>query len=156
MREYFYCKAWFQAKKQATLPYSDDEARRLHEEGRPYCVLVDSAERPTHFIEVKNDFVGVGFLDADLREYLTYRFQVVEPGKLFLSMSTRRAFEGQSDAVAKETSQIFRANGSVTIRRESFSPDYALEESKSTSALKGNWEKYPAFGNYENFIREER
>lgn len=156
MSEYFYCKAWFRAKKQATLPYSDDEARRLHDEGKSYCVLVGSAKSPTHFIEVANDIVVVGFLDEQLREYLTYQFQVVKPGDLFLSRVTRRAFEGQSDAVANETSHIFKPNGSVTIRRESFSPEYALEESKSTSILKGNWENYPEFGKYDPYIKEER
>lgn len=138
------------------MPYSDDEARRLHEEARPYCVLVGSAGRPTHFIEIANDLVGVGFLDEQLREYMTYRFQGVEPGKIFLTMVTRRVFEGQSDAVANETSQTFNINGSVTIKRESFSPEYALEESKSTSTLKGNWENYPEFGKYEAVIRGGR
>ncbi len=156
MQVYFYCKSWFRAKKQATFLYSEVQARELHLNGKPYCVLVGSVEYPTCFIEVTSDFIGVGFLDTQLRERLSYQFQEKEPGTLFLSLATWRKFEKQSDKVSEGTTYIFNFEGVVSIRRETFIPEHTLDVSESISDLKGHWEKYPKFGEYKPFTRSER
>jgi hypothetical protein len=155
-RRIHFCKSWFRAKKGSTESWSEDQARLEHREKRPYTVLVDSATQPYCFLEVTEKGVGVGFFDARLRESLTYGFQEVEPGKLFLTRATYREFVDDTDKVANGTSYIFARDGTVSIRRQSFVPEHKLEMSSSTADVTGNYAAMPAFGEYDDLIRVER
>ena len=155
-RKIYFCKSWFRAKKRPTELWSEEQARAAHNEGRPYTVLVDSVEQPYCFLEVSAKAVSVGFLDRLLRESLTYGFQQVEPGKLFLTMATYREFVGDTDTIAKGTTYIFNRDGAVSIRRESFVPGHGLETSASTADMVANYSAAPSFGEYGDFIRAER
>lgn len=154
-RQYFYCKSWFRAKKCPTEIWSDGQAKAAHENGKPYTVLVDSAERPFCFLEISEKAVGVGFLDDLLRESVSYDFQEVEPGKLFLTMATHRDFEDETDKVVSGTSYIFDQDGSIAIRREKFHP-HSVETATSTGDVSCNYASKPKFGRYEELIRVER
>lgn len=114
----FFCKSWFRAKKRPIEEWSEERARVAHERGELYTVLVGSTAEPWCFLEVTGQFVGVSFLDQRLREALSYDFQEVEPGLLFLTMATYRDFDDASDQVARGTSNIFTRDGSVSVRRE--------------------------------------
>ena len=61
--------------------------------------------------------IGVDFLDEHLRERLTYQFQQVAPGNLFLSMAVHRTFDEKSDSIAEGTSYLFNEDGRLTITR---------------------------------------
>lgn len=147
-RPLFYAKSWFRAKKRATELWSAGQARAAHRAGATYTVLVDSPDRPSAFIDVTPTFVGVSFLDDRLREGLTYQFQLVEPGSLFLSMATHREFDGESDRVRSGTSYMFGRDGTVRIRREHLAP-HRLETATSTTDVSGNHTAAPEFGNYD-------
>lgn len=156
MAEVFYCKGWFRAKKCALEPYTPVQAQALHERGELYCALIGSQTKPTCFLEVKKGFVGVGFLDEQLREVLSYSFQEQEPGRLFLSIATHREFEPSSDKVLKGTSYIFSPAGKLIIRREEFFPSHNLESAESTADISTNWESFPKFGSYGHLAKAER
>ena len=150
-----YCKSWFRALKEPTELWSLEKAEQAHGNRQPYGVLIGDPKAPTRFLEINNDFVGVGFLDDRLRESLTYQFQEIEPGKLFLSMVTYREFEGDSDAVTSGTTYYFSTDGSIKIERESFD-SHKLEMSESKEDVSGNYEDYPDFGQYDSLVRAER
>lgn len=152
---FYYCKSWFRAKKRPTERWTLEQAKVAHESGRLYTVLVGSAERPNCFLEVGKDFVGVGFLDAQLRESLSYQFQQIEPGRLFLSMATYREFLGQSDNLSEGTTYFFSREGIVKIERERFQPHEKETSERSVDVLP-NYSDIPIFGEYEDLIRIER
>lgn len=153
--EYFYCKSWFRAKKIPTEIWSSEVAKSAHLEGKPYTVLVNSEVRPTAFIEITRDAVSVGFLDDQLREKLSYAFKAVEDGRIFLSMATYRDFQDDSNTVKSGTSYIFQENGSVSIKKQTFSPG-ASEVADSITDVSGNYASYPAFGEYDDLLTIER
>ena len=153
--EVFFCKSWFRAEKRPTEMWSEDQGKAAHERGILYTVLVGSVERPYCFLEVTAKAVGVGFLDEHLRESLSYAFQEVEPGRLFLTMATHREFDGDMDRVTSGTSYIFGQDGVVMIRREFFNP-HRLETATSNSDVAANYSPKPKFGHYGDLIRVER
>jgi hypothetical protein len=154
-RKVYFCKSWFRAKKRPTEVWSEKQARDAHKAGQLYTVLVDSIEQPYCFLEVTEKAVGVGFLDIFLRESLSYSFQEVEPGRLFLTMATYREFEGDTDKVVSGTSYIFKQDSVVTMRREFFDP-HKLETTTSSADVAANYSPKPEFGRYEDLIRVER
>jgi hypothetical protein len=117
-RPIFYCKSWFRAKKRPTEIWTEDKAKTAHISKKLYTVLVDSIDRPSCFLEINDKFVGVGFLDIKVREYMYYAFKEIEPGRLFLSMATYREFEGDSDTVLNGTTYIFDPSGQVKTQRQ--------------------------------------
>ena len=150
-----FCKSWFRAKKRATEMWSRERALKAHEEKTLYTVLVGEPIAPTCFIEVNDKFVGVGFLDASLRETLYYAFKEVEPELLFLSMATHRSFRGETDKVESGTTYIFERSGQVKIQRQQFEPHEA-SMAESSADVTANYSHWPTFGEYDDLIRVER
>jgi len=155
-RPVFYCKSWFTAKKRPTEIWTEEHARKAHESKQHYTALIDSAERPSCTIDVTAGFVGVGFLDEHLRETLTYHFQEISSGRLFLSMATHRTYDGLSDKVASGTTYIFEESGAVRTKREYFVPEHKAETAVSKADVKNNYSSMPSFGEYSDLIRIER
>jgi len=155
-RSIYFCKSWFRAKKRPTEIWSEDQAKEAHANKQCYTVLVDSAEQPYCFLEISEKAVGVSFLDENLRESLSYDFQEMSPGKLFLTMATHREFVGDTDKVSSGTSYIFNQDGSVRVRRELFVPEHKLESSSSSIDIESNYARMPLFGEYDDLIRVER
>jgi hypothetical protein len=135
---------------------SPEEALELHHERKPYTAVIGNIERPTCFIEVNNDFLGVSFLDRLLREKLTYQFQEIEPSVLFLTMATYRDFEQESLKIEKGRNYTFSSDGKVRIREEIFAPKYSCKTATTIGDIKKNYEKYPSFGDYSSLIKIER
>jgi hypothetical protein len=150
-----YCKSWFRAKKRPTEVWTDEKATAAHIKKETYTALIGDAERPYCFLDIADGVVGVGFLDALLRESLTYAFQEITPGKLFLTMATHREFKNDTDEVAAASMYLFNPDGTLQIIRESFNPHHT-ETAKSTCDVSGNYSDVPAFGNYDDLIRVER
>ena len=151
----FYSESWFRAKKIALEPMDTSIARARHQAGAPYAVLIGSATTPSCFIEMLMDkrMVGVGFLDDEGREYLTYQFHYLNGEQLFLTMATHREFEAAK--VILGTTYIFNQQGTLVIRREHLNP-YRLEETQSTFDPTGNYEPAPAFGDYSTLMKINR
>lgn len=151
----FYCKSRFRAKKRPTALWSETDAKKAHDSGQPYVALVDSIDRPFCFLEITPKAIGVSFLDEFLRESLSYDFQEVEPGLLFLTMATYREFDGNTDLVVSGTSYIFSRDGQVQIRRESFNL-HRVEAAASSANVSANYSPMARFGRYEELIHVER
>ena len=156
MSQLTYCKGWFRARKLALELYTAEQARSRHESGDLYCALVGAPQAPTAFLEVVKGSVGVSWLDGHLRETLSYNFQALEPGRLFLTMAVAREFAGESEQVAQGTVYTFSPAGAVAIRREIFAPSHQVEIAESAHDVSGNWEALPAFGEYSRLLRVER
>ena len=152
---FFYCKSWFRAKKIPRQRLDQETAFALHEAGLPYTVLVDSEGRPMAFIELTAKSVLVGFLDAQMRERLSYTFKLVETGKLFLSMATYREFSGESDAVVSGTNYVFQEDGALSIDHRTYAPP-TTEVTNSSTDVSDHYEKFPEFGRYAPLLKTER
>lgn len=155
-RPIYFCKSWFAARKLTTEVWTQAQAKDAHDNGRNYTVLVDSIERPFCVILVMANGIAVDFLDESLRKALSYQFQVVAPGRLFLSMAVHREFDGDGDKVASGTSYGFTEDGKVRIDREIFLPAHRLEVANSQTDVSANYAPAPEFGKYEEFMRMER
>jgi hypothetical protein len=154
-RRVFYCKSWFRANKRPIELWRDETARTAHEAGSLYTALIGSKQKPSCFLEIVKGFVGVGFLDAQQREFLSYSFQESIPGKLFLSMATHREFDGQTDTVSSGTTYLFKADGSLTVWRERYRP-HEKHVAESVVDVSTNLSAWPTFGQYDDLIRIER
>ncbi|MBN2991227.1 lytic transglycosylase [Pseudomonas cedrina subsp. fulgida] len=151
----FYSKFWFRAKRCAIEPINESTARAKHQAGKSYTALIGSEATPFCFVEMLIDkgMVGVGFLDDEGHEYLTYQFNYLDESQLFLSMATHREFEG--DKVSLGITYIFGRQGDLVIRRERMSL-YTVEEAQSTFEPAGNYEVAPKFGDYSGVININR
>jgi hypothetical protein len=148
-------KSWFRAMKRLTELWDIQKAKTAHEQRRPYVAVMENSGGNHSFIEVNNDYFGIGFLDSHLREYLSYQFQELEPGRLFLTMATHREFDGETDRVSYGTTYYFKPDGSVTVETEDFATaNLATKEMKVD--VNGNWETYPNFGDYGSLTRVDR
>lgn len=146
---------WSRVKKRLTETWDESQARKAHEKRKLYAGVIEQGAGPMCFVEINNNYVGVGFLDASLREYLSYTFDEVEPGKMFLNEATHREFEDGSDKVKSGTTYMFKQDGNVTIVSEDFLTN--VRSDKETHAdVSGNWEPYPEFGQYQSIVRENR
>jgi hypothetical protein len=155
-RKIFFCKSWFAAKRMPTEVWTESQAREAHQNGQRYTVLLDSIERPYCVVDVTGDFVAVNFLDEQLRSALTYHFEAVSSGKMFLTMAVHREFDASADRPLSGTTYIFAEDGTLQIRREAFVPEHKLETAKSQTDVSGNYVAAPKFGEYDEFIRVER
>jgi hypothetical protein len=154
-RPIYFCKSWFRAKKKPTEVWTEAQARSAHQAGTLYTVLVDSPDQPFCFLEINGGYVGVGFLDELLRETLYYAFKQVEPGRMFLNMATYREFDGDTDTVLAGTTYVFDPDGTVKIQKQQFRP-HSVETAESTTDIAANFERWPEFGEYEQFLKVER
>lgn len=136
-----------------------DEAtiKRKHIAGEPYVALIGLTSTPFCLIEVtpNQGMIGVGFLDQQQREDLTYPFQKTTDDQIFLNMATHREFETDTNKVTNGTCYIFSEGGNVVIRKEAFSPP-VVEEATSILEPRNNYEKYPSFGDYSRLIVVDR
>ncbi|EKC2495357.1 hypothetical protein OOO55_004490 [Salmonella enterica] len=163
MDKVFYCKKWSVGYKEPMNPLSENEAKKKHSRGMPYTALIGSDVKPSHVIQVTKNagWISVGFLDEELREYLLYSFKVLDDERLFLSMAVHREFaeiEGEGAGfmnVSNGTTYLFKEDGHTVIREEHFNP-YLLDESETKVDVSGNYETFPAFGNYQSILRKER
>lgn len=151
--EYF--DGWFRAKKCPSGPLTTEAARDAYEGRTLFTAVAFEADKAMAFLEFNNDYVGVGFLDGSLREYLSYTFVEVEPGRLFLTMATHRGYELGTDAVTSGSTYHFKRTGQVVVEDEDFiGGDYSTTE--RSCEVKDNWDAYPPFGDFAPLLRAER
>ena len=155
LMEIHYAKGWFRADKVVTDPWTPKKAKKAYDRRTLHTVIAGPMEKPTAFIEFNMDYVGIGFLDGHLREYLSYQFVEVESGRLFLTMATYREYEGDSDRVRKGTTYYFKQGGKVVVVTDEF-PGGGITRHETTAPVSGNWENYPAFGEYDSLLRIDR
>jgi hypothetical protein len=154
-----YCEAWFRARKVATKPMTEAEARKRHDKkGALYTVLLGDPARPHAFIEIVTlKSVQVEFLDESLRTQGFYQFIPQPDGRLFMAMAAFNEFDGENKRPTWSRRFSFEVDG----RAMSFETDHVRDPGMETVVEKAvdvslNWEPYPAFGDYASIARFDR
>ncbi|MBA4032907.1 MAG: lytic transglycosylase [Planctomyces sp.] len=155
MKVTIYGSRWFRAKNRMTEVWDEEKAKLAHLEKRPYAVLIEGGTVFRCFLEIGSDYVGIGFLDEHMREFLSYQFQEIEAGRLFLTMATHREYVGDCDQLKEGTTYYFRKDGGLTMETEDFSTS-VISSRETRTNVDGNWEAYPEFGSYESISRVDR
>jgi hypothetical protein len=106
-------------------------------------------------VHLKLHFIGVNFLDDQLRCYLDYRFIEKSPGMLFLSEAIFTAYTPTTDTVAKVQIVRFKTDGLATIEIDDRIAGAHLSRTTHVD-VSSNWESIPQFGHYETISRIER
>lgn len=150
-----YGDGWFRARKLITQVWPRKKAELAHKAHTLYVAVVLSNTVPECFIEVNSGYFGVGFLDDQLREYLSYGFSEAEPSRLFLSQVTHREFNVDSDTVLSGTTYRFRETGVVSILSEDLKKlSHSVNE--MSFDVNGNWTEVPQFGHYNSLLIPDR
>jgi hypothetical protein len=150
-----YCKYWFQ--KRPIQIWDEQKALKVHQRGKPYTVLIGNESHPQCFLQVNLEFnfVGVNFLDNNLRNYLVYLFGEVEPGKLFLKEVISREYKDATDEVVNAKTLRFQVDGTTTVQESDL-----IQQSQFTKDIHSEvsqlWEPVPEFGHYLSIARLER
>ncbi|MCE3002134.1 MAG: hypothetical protein LW860_05445 [Xanthomonadaceae bacterium] len=156
---YSYCEAWFRARKVATKPLTEAQARHRHDtKGALYTVLLGDPQRPSAFIEiVSDDSIQVEFLDEHLRTRGYYQFVRQEDCRLFMVSAAFSEFSGDSKRPRLSRRFSFKPDGRVMCFETDFD-DAADEEVviEKRMDVSLNWEPYPAFGDYASIARFDR
>lgn len=154
---YYYAAKWSRGYKEPQRPLSLEKALESHESGKWYTVLVGDLQRPAAFIEVvgENRYVGVNFLDDQLRDYLIYNFQRDATGRLFMSAGDYRTYEGVSDELVMVEQYRFKRDGFVTITRTDLKSN-ACEVGSKTIDVSPNYDSWPEFGSYDSLLVRDR
>jgi hypothetical protein len=162
--ELSYSEGWFRPHRRSVGELDLNAARRLHDKGKLYTVIVGEADRPFAFIEVRLEvsYLGVEFLDLDLRVALAFQFSALgldgrraPPGRCFLKSVIHREFDDDTDKAAFGTSYDYGFDGTCQVIRENLRTR-ELAESQHRVDVSAHWEALPAFGCYEPFLRRER
>lgn len=162
---YTYCRDWDRPRAVPHDVWDERKARRAHEKGKLYTVVVGDLARPVCFLYVRLEvkYIGVNFLDSFSRVNLTYQFEEREPGRLFLE----RAIEVEFDRDApqdlspdearsiREIRTVFKPTGWVDIWRRDTGTGQ-LEHAEGPQEVAMCWEPVPQFGDYASIIRRER
>lgn len=152
-----YCEGWFRARKVATKPLTEDQARKRHEtKGALYTVLLGDPARPHTFVEiVSDDSIQVEFLDDQLRSHSAYQFVIQPDGRLFMVMAVFREFSAEVKGAVFGQSLHFKPDGHVLSIEEDFRTNVETRVEKYMD-VSLNWEPYPAFGDYASIARFDR
>lgn len=133
---------------------SREVAQARHKKRKRYTALIGMNELPSWTVTVVDDAISVGFLDEKHREYLSYSFREVQPGRVFLHGATLLEFADDS-AVRSTCVLRFNENGQINItQRCSLTGDTKL--STCTASVEENWDTYPEFADYSALCRVER
>jgi len=152
-----YADRWLSRRGKPGRAIDVDEARRRHETGELYTVVLGDQERPTSYLDVRLEagFVGVHFFDDAGRPYLTYHF-ARDPNSgddLFLEQVSYREYEGEE--VVRGDAYYFKPDGTVVKEHK----DYVRRDAdrgETRDDVSSNWEPVPEFGSYESIARLER
>jgi hypothetical protein len=155
--KYFYCR------RVSTMGvgqhWSDDRARRAHETGKPYWVLVDSKEKPEIVIStlLSQGNFGVHFLDDDWHNIMIYWFNIISEDFAFLEQAELIKWDNNGDDKGILSRSIF------TFQRDGFfevcDEDRVLGINffwKGKMEVSANYSRKPTFGNYDDIVARDR
>jgi hypothetical protein len=155
--KYEYFDGWQRSDREPVGPLSMEEAKARDSAGQNYCVAVkEDAGNYEAFIVVSRNGFGVSFLDGQGRVYLSYGFQDVGDGRLFLNHAHWADFSpGDEHKPSSVTNYHFNRTGSATVVRASAPFDRA-EAMDTDKDVEANWDVRPAFGDYAHLLVKER
>jgi hypothetical protein len=159
-----YCIQWSRNYNRPSKMLGEAQARRAHENGKLYTVLLGDPLRPHCFLEfTRFRSVGVEFMDAALRTYYDYtlqEFEQLRPNELFISKSRRLEFRNDDGEFDRGTVFYFKPDGRLKIFRYQGNPDGVgskiVGEEERTVDVSRNWEPYPKFGDYASLATRDR
>ncbi len=151
-----YCYQWNDLTKEPRDPYAEAEARQRHERGELYTALLGDPSAPHTLVEVRLDtgYVGVHFLDDELRRWSTYSFGRSDEKTLFLKQYRRAEYDSDGRQVAAEIIN-FREDGVLTVQKADLVKN-VVDQYDVHADVSSNWEPTPAFGDYESIARFDR
>lgn len=152
-----YAERWSDLKREMVWPLAEKDARVRHDRGELYTALVCDSGRPQAYLDVRLEagFVGVHFLDEELRNHLTYMFTRPEgEGDLFLETVSRRVYDDAGDLIHDEY-YIFKPPDRAHVKKRDYGTKTAETYDLETD-LSDNHEPVPDFGEYESIARAER
>jgi hypothetical protein len=151
-----YCDGWFHFYKRPGEIWPVERAKRAHDNGELYTVVVGDLDDPECFVDVRLElgYVGVSFFDSRMRVYVSYDFEKQADGRLFLFAAATREYSDDSENPSLVTFYRFSPDGRILIRREY--SDGRAETAQTVKDVSGNWEPVPSFGDYEGVTRVER
>ena len=120
-------------------------------------MLIGSPQQPECFLEVhlKLGYVGVEFLDSQLRVETNYQFVKSDNGKLFLKTAISRSFDKNTAEIMQAEKYYFSPSGSVRIELDDRVKDI-VESAEKDIDVTHNWEDIPEFGHYVSISQRER
>jgi hypothetical protein len=135
----------------------EQAARHVHYSGELYTALAGPPAAPECAIEVclKRKYIGVGFLDRSMREYVAYTFSERRPKMLFLERAVYQEYRNGTDVVISADEYHFREDGHVFLKKVNYETDIQ-NTSEMQGDVSGNWEPIPEFGRYEGIARFDR
>ncbi|TNV71550.1 hypothetical protein FGO68_gene8777 [Halteria grandinella] len=156
MENITYGKSWFLANRRFSEPWEESKARTAHEQRQVYAAAISDGNRIVCVVTGLMQGFIVSFLDSLKREFLVYQFNEKAPERLFLSMLTRREFDGETRRVKYGETYYFYPDGRINIESEDFDSGQRTREVTESADVSANWEAYPEFGDYRSLTRPER
>jgi hypothetical protein len=160
MIEILYFIRWSNHRMERDDPFARpmplDEARALYDRRGLHTALVLREGQPYAAIESQNDAISVTFFDPEVRDYLRYWFRELAPGRLFLEQATYREYDGGSRDASTQTIYLFKPDGEIRINVDHLDKGLKDIGVPCQVDVSGNWEPYPAFGEYAGLLRTDR
>lgn len=156
-----YASGWRRRRRAPREELAADEARRKHDQGELYHVVVSDGGTTIAWLEVdlSQPFVGVNLLHEDGRDDVEYVIRAHPDGHgLFLRQARFHEYEGGEPYSRHGVVYHFEPDGSAHVESRAVGAEttqvYDLPASTPlASALR---EPMPSFGDYANLIRRER
>lgn len=156
-----YCELWSDQLRAPVGEKTEDAARKLDAQGKPYSVVIGDPSAPDSQVQVhwKNSLLAVSFIDDAGRTNVKYVFKKMDAERLFLSEvsvwtypdGARFKFEA-----SKIENVLFKPDGYSRKRVDDKSSDDIETAEYTDVPVDSNWEPVPKFGEWESVIRYER
>ena len=159
-----YGERWSLDRLRFNVPFTPEKAKKEHDKKRLYTALIEGGPEGavvvvemcfTHFTHCH-----VAFLDEQKREVLVYSFTPATGGRLFLSQTIERFYEGDSRSASYGKITKYEEDGSVRVREGKAGSGHGnrdtVNEFKTTLDPRIHYEPIPEFGRYESITRRDR
>ena len=150
-----YCTGWNGIFKEPAEILPADKARQLHEERKPYCVIV---EDESGWVVVEMCFFQaychVLFLDDQKRVADRYSFVEAADGRLFLEEARVNYYVNDGDRPSQYELFCFKEDGALSHDTRKAGAPITRKEGRTD--VTRNYAAIPAFGSYDSVIARER
>ncbi len=157
-----YCERWSNTRCKPFEPLTPAEAQRRDQAKEFYTVVLGDPAAPRCYVEVawENNYLGVWFLDEELRRSAHLSFTRLDDTRMFLDAVvlwhySSRAGRSFSDASTIEKTS-YKTNGFVRRTTTDVRKKRDKVEEFKDVPLDINWEPVPVFGNYTSVTRVDR
>lgn len=147
-----YCKEWGLFLKKPHDVISEQFAREMHIQQKPYVAVIYENDIVKYVVEIDEVSETIRFYDENLNNYLVYIF-IKKEDHMFLKTSCYYSFDNE-----KKVEHIhfnFEETGDMITEKRNYTNNTVVE-SKGRVDVSCNWECIPMFGEYESVIRIER